>query len=95
MCNSRKQTLETAKKYFSNYLCFGVGKLQADCQMAGKVFYLLVFSFQQLKTSNLKQGKLNILSRLIRSGQAHIAVGRPLTVMHSEAKVRVFNLFQT
>lgn len=56
--------------------------------MAGNVFYLLVFSFQQLKTSNLKQCKLNILLRLIRrSSRAHIAVERLLPVMYSEAKV--------
>lgn len=56
--------------------------------MTGNVFYLLVFSFQQLKTSNLKQCKLNILLRLIRrSSQAHIAVERLLPVVDSEAKV--------
>lgn len=56
--------------------------------MTGNVFYLLVFSFQQLKTSNLKQCKLNILLRLIRrSSQARIAVERLLPVVYSEAKV--------
>lgn len=58
------------------------------------MFYLLVFSFQQLKTSNLKQYNLNILLRLIRiSSQAYIGVVRPSIVIYSETKVCVLTLY--